>query len=283
MAQTAPTAPMEPPSEPGLRRKQRRLIAYILVAIIVVGILAATAYVLLSARAPPTVRALRIGLSGQTPKSLNPNVFTLTLEFVVVYNVYSTLATRDGAYHVVGDLANKWEVASDNITWTFHLVHNAYFTDPANPTDRSHPVTADDVVFSYNMVNVHNGSVLNSYVSEVDNVTKIDTYTVQIVTTEPFAAIDSMLTAVTIFPKYLWESITDPIANAPPVIVGSGPCTLTRTATSRADPSSCIGTRTTTGTRNIATSSARMRSVSSSSRAPARWRAASRRARTTST
>ncbi|TLZ65741.1 MAG: PKD domain-containing protein [Methanobacteriota archaeon] len=223
MAQTAPTAPMEPPSEPGLRRKQRRLIAYILVAIIVVAILAATAYVLLSARAPPTVRALRIGLSGQTAKSLNPNVFTLTLEFVVVYNVYSTLATRDGAYHVVGDLANKWEVASDNVTWTFHLVHNAYFTDPANPTDRSHPVTADDVVFSYNMVNVHNGSVLNSYVSEVDSVTKIDTYTVQIVTTEPFAAIDSMLTAVTIFPKYLWESITDPIANAPPVIVGSGP------------------------------------------------------------
>jgi peptide/nickel transport system substrate-binding protein len=223
MAQTVPTAPMEPPSEPGLRRKQRRLIAYILVAIIVVAVLAASAYVLLSQRAPPTTRALRIGLSGQTAKSLNPNVFTLTLEFVVVYNVYSTLATRDGAYRVVGDLAYKWEVASDNLTWTFHLVKNAYFTDPAKPTDRSHPVTADDVVFSYNMVNVHNGSVLNSYVSEVASITKIDDYTVQIVTNDPYAAIDSMLTAVTIFPKYLWQNITDPIANAPPVIVGSGP------------------------------------------------------------
>src|SRR5205809_1041703 len=223
MADAAPTAPMEPPSEPGRRRKQRRLIAYILVAIIVVAVLATTAYVLLSGRPQPTTRSLRIGLSGQTAKSLNPNVFTLTLEFVVVYNIYSTLATRDGAYHVVGDLAYAWEVAPDNVTWTFHLVKNAYFTDPANPGDRSHPVTADDVVFSYNMVTVHNGSVLNSYVSEIDHLSKIDAYTVQIVTSEPFAAIDSMLTAVTIFPKYLWENIADPIANSPPVIVGSGP------------------------------------------------------------
>ena len=223
MADAAPTAPMEPPSEPGRRRKQRRLIAYVLVAIIVVAVLATTAYVLLSGRPQPTTRSLRIGLSGQTAKSLNPNVFTLTLEFVVVYNIYSTLATRDGAYHVVGDLAYAWEVAPDNVTWTFHLVKNAYFTDPANPGDRSHPVTADDVVFSYNMVTVHNGSVLNSYVSEIDHLSKIDAYTVQIVTSEPFAAIDSMLTAVTIFPKYLWENIADPIANSPPVIVGSGP------------------------------------------------------------
>src|SRR5438094_60368 len=223
MANAAPTAPVEPPSEPGRRRKQRRLIAYVLVAIIVVAVLATTAYVLLSGRPQPTTRSLRIGLSGQTAKSLNPNVFTLTLEFVVVYNIYSTLATRDRAYHVVGDLAYAWEVAPDNVTWTFHLVKNAYFTDPANPGDRSHPVTADDVVFSYNMVTVHNGSVLNSYVSEIDHLSKIDAYTVQIVTTEPFAAIDSMLTAVTIFPKYLWENIADPIANSPPVIVGSGP------------------------------------------------------------
>src|SRR5207247_6342167 len=83
--------------------------------------------------------------------------------------------------------------------------------------------TADYVVFSYNMVTVHNGSVLNSYVREIDHLSKIDAYTVQIVTSEPFDAIDSLLTAVTIFPKYLWENIADPIANSPPVIVGSGP------------------------------------------------------------
>src|SRR5947207_15198136 len=118
MADAAPTAPVDPPSEPGRRRKQRRLIAYVLVAIIVVAVLATTAYVLLSGRPQPTTRSLRIGLFGQTAKSLNPNVFTLTLEFVVVYNIYSTLATRAGAYPMVGDLAYAWDVAPVKLTWT---------------------------------------------------------------------------------------------------------------------------------------------------------------------
>src|SRR5437773_6759731 len=102
MADAAPTAPMEPPSEPGRRRKQRRLIAYILVAIIVVAVLATTAYVLLSGRPQPTTRSLRFGLSAQTPKNLNPNVFTFTLDILVDYHLYSTLSTRYWAYHLVG-------------------------------------------------------------------------------------------------------------------------------------------------------------------------------------
>src|SRR3989442_717764 len=43
-----------------------------------------------------------------------------------------------------------------------------------------------------------------------------------IVTSQPYAAIDSMLTAIPIFPKYLWSGIADPVASSPPVIVGSG-------------------------------------------------------------
>lgn len=217
MAEPAPVTPSEPAPP-----RRRRMIAYILVIVVILAVLAAGAFVLLSSRPAAVTRALRIGVSGQDAATLNPNAITLALEFIVVYNVYSTLATRDGRYHVVGDLSNAWEVAADDITWTFDLVHNAFFTDPARPTDRSHPVTADDVVFSYDLVKTHDGSVLNSYVSEVVSVTKIDTYTVQIVTTGPFAAIDSMLTTVTIFPKYLWQNITDPVANSPAVLIGSG-------------------------------------------------------------
>jgi peptide/nickel transport system substrate-binding protein len=195
---------------------------YVIVIVVVLAVLAATAYVLLAPRPAPLPRSLRIGVSGQDATTVNPNAITLSLEFIVVYNVYSTLATHDGSYNVVGDLAYAWEVAPDNLTWTFHLVDNAYFTDPAAPTDKSHPVTADDVVFSYDLVITHDGSVLNYYVTSVDSVAKIDDYTVQIVTTEPYAAIDSMLTAVTIFPKYLWEGIADPVANSPAVLIGSG-------------------------------------------------------------
>ena len=222
MATTVPTAPMEPTSEPGRRRKQRQLIAYSLIAIILIAVVAGTAYVLVSSKGPQLSRSLRIGLTGQDAQTLNPNDITLTLEFVVVYNIYSTLTTRDASYNVVGDLAYAWDLAADNVTWTFHLVQNAFFTDPSKPTDRSHPVTADDVVFSYNMLMQNDTSGLSSYVSTVASVNRIDAYTVQIVTTEPYAAMDSTLGAVPIFPKYLWAGIADPVTNAPPVAVGSG-------------------------------------------------------------
>jgi len=198
------------------------MIAYVLVIVVILAILAAGAFVLLSGRPPAVTRALRIGVSGQDAATLNPNSMTLSLEFIIVYNVYSTLLTRDGRYNVVGGLAYSWAVADDDITWTFHLAPNAFFTDPANAGDRSHPVTADDVLFSYDLVAVHDGSILNSYVSEVVSVTKVDSLTVRIVTTEPFAAIDSMLTAIPIFPKYVWQNITDPVANSPAIPIGSG-------------------------------------------------------------
>ena len=222
MAETAPTAPMEPPSEPGKQRKQRRLIALLLIAVILIAVVAGTAYILLTSKGPPITRSLRIGVTGQDAATLNPNDITLVLEFIVVYNVYSTLVTRDASYNVVGDLAYAWEIAADNVTWTFHLVQNAFFTDPSKPTDRSHPVTADDVVFSYNMLIQNDTSGLSGYVTAIASVTRIDAYTVRIVTTEPYAAMDSTLGAVPIFPKYLWESIADPVTNAPPVPVGSG-------------------------------------------------------------
>jgi peptide/nickel transport system substrate-binding protein len=177
----------------------------------------------LGPRAASGPRVLRIGVEGLTATTLNPNAITFVLEFIPVYNVYSTLVTRDDRLNIVPDLASSWGVAADQITWTVHLVRNAYFTDPTNPTDKSHSVNADDVVFSYNMVKDHDASILWSYTAFLDTITKVDDYTVQIVTTAPFAAMNSTLTSIPIFPKYLWQSIADPVANEPlPYPVGSG-------------------------------------------------------------
>jgi peptide/nickel transport system substrate-binding protein len=168
-------------------------------------------------------RVLRVGVSDLTAVTLNPHTITLVLEFIPVYNVYSTLATRDDRLDVAPDLASSWEVASDQLTWTFHLVPNAYFTDPLNPTDKSHPVTADDVIYSYEAAKNNNGSRLNPYVSSFDRIEKVDAYTVRIVTTDPYAAMDSTITTIPIFPKYLWGTIQDPVSTEPrPYPVGSG-------------------------------------------------------------
>jgi len=168
-------------------------------------------------------RSLRVGVSDLTAVTLNPNAITLVLEFIPVYEVYSTLVTRDASLNVAPDLAYQWDVASDDVTWTFHLVDNAYFVDPTNPSDLSHPVTADDVVFSYYMVKNHTGSILNSYTDQLVTIEKVDDYTVRIVTNGPFAAMESTLTAIPIVPKYLWESVRNPVTQEPqPYPIGSG-------------------------------------------------------------
>jgi len=43
-------------------------------------------------------------------------------------------------------LAKSWDVSSDNLTWTFHLRKGVQWTD-------GHPFTADDVIFTMQMVN----------------------------------------------------------------------------------------------------------------------------------
>ena len=42
-------------------------------------------------------------------------------------------------------IAKSWEVAPDGVTWTFHLRKGAAFSD-------GHPITAEDVLFSFEVV-----------------------------------------------------------------------------------------------------------------------------------
>ena len=170
-------------------------------------------------------RVLRIGVGGLELQTLNPNSMTLVMEYVVVYNVYSTLVTYDKDYKYHPDLANQWSLASDNVTWTFHLVHDAYFTNPYSPSDRSHQVTADDVVYSFELQMNNTGTIFNAYTTSIASVTKADAYTVVFRTRAPYAAMLSAATSVPIFPQYLWSSVwypgcrgaCDPVKNTPSV------------------------------------------------------------------
>ena len=201
----------------------QRLIASLLVAVVVVSGL--TAFVVLGsgpAAAAAPFRSLRIGINPLVITTLNPLRITLADEYVVVYNVYSTLITYDKTYRAVPDLASHWSLASDNKTWTFDLVQNAYFTSPLSPGDRSHPVTADDVVFSFQVQKATKGSILHSYTKPLVSITKTGPYQVQIVTDGPFAGMYSAASAIPILPQYIWSGYAKPL-NAPiKYPVGSG-------------------------------------------------------------
>lgn len=174
------------------------------------------------ARAAAPFRTLNIGIVNMAVTTTNPLVMTLVDEYVIVFNVYSTLITYDGNYQPRGDLAYSWELAPDQENWTFHLVTGAYFTDPTNPGDRSHPVTAADVVFSYYLNKNITGSIFNSYAVNFVSVTAVDSHTVRIQTKGPFAAMYSAASAIPILPQYIWGGVANPLhyQNANPI--GSG-------------------------------------------------------------
>ncbi|GAK56423.1 ABC-type dipeptide transport system, periplasmic component [Candidatus Vecturithrix granuli] len=76
----------------------------------------------------------------------------------------------------VPDLAESWEVAEDGRTWTFHLRKDALFAS-------GNPVTADDVVFSFQRVIKLTGDqawLLKQFGITENSIVKVDGQTVQI-------------------------------------------------------------------------------------------------------
>lgn len=63
-----------------------------------------------------------------------------------VQPIFSSLVTVDESGNPVPDLAEKWEISSDNLTYTYYLRPNLKFSDGS-------PLTADDVAFTLTLLN----------------------------------------------------------------------------------------------------------------------------------
>ncbi|HET8670544.1 MAG TPA: ABC transporter substrate-binding protein, partial [Candidatus Saccharimonadales bacterium] len=76
-------------------------------------------------------------------ESTNPRAFDpATTVSAGDKRVFSGLVSFDPLLHLTPDLAERWEVSPDGITYTFYLRQNAKFHD-------GRPVTAQDVVYSW--------------------------------------------------------------------------------------------------------------------------------------
>lgn len=133
---------------------------------------------------------------------------------------------------VMPGLADVWTNSPDGKTWTFHLRKNLRWSDGA-------PLTADDVVFTWNDVifNPKIDTVMRDQFvigGKKPAVTKIDDLTIQIVTPEVFAPFLVQFGSVPIIPKHIMEkSVKDGtftstygVNSKPETIVGSGPYRL---------------------------------------------------------
>ncbi len=116
---------------------------------------------------------------------------------------YSSLVSYNNeTQEVEPALAKTWEVASDKVTWTFHLRQGAKFSD-------GHPMTAQDVLFSFQVAfdpTLHPSvQDLLKMGDKFYQVSAPDDYTFVVKTPAPSAVLVPTVGAVRIMPKHVLE------------------------------------------------------------------------------
>src|SRR6266851_132367 len=65
------------------------------------------------------------------------------VDFDFAQNIFQGPVKFDNAGKIIPDLASKWDVSADALTYTFHLKQNIKFSN-------GDPVKADDLIYSWN-------------------------------------------------------------------------------------------------------------------------------------
>lgn len=120
---------------------------------------------------------------------------------------HSSLMRIDSDVNFVPDLAKSYEVSTDGLTWTFPLREDVKFSN-------GEPVTAEDVKFTYEMLQEDGVSFDLSFMKSIEI---RDGNTVVITLTQPRSTFVNQLTEIGIVPKDLYD---DNYSNNP---IGSGP------------------------------------------------------------
>ncbi|MCJ7606973.1 MAG: ABC transporter substrate-binding protein, partial [Thermoplasmata archaeon] len=164
----------------------------------------------------------------QSPSTLNPFSAVLIPDEMVMELMYDTLVSTGPYLEPAPRLADYWYVSEDGTVWTFILDDDALWHDGA-------PVTASDVVFTYNLIldNPGEGALYINYLEGVMEVVAIDDRTVEITLNAPRSGMLSM--PIPILPEHLWSQVSptdldrvDPFDTYyfPDGPVGSGPLVL---------------------------------------------------------
>ncbi len=165
------------------------------------------------------------GLAG-APQHLNPLLAQYnSTDRDICALLFEGLTAFDEAGRLVPRLAERWEVSSDGLTYTFFLRRGVFWHDGA-------PFTADDVVFTAGVMadpdfQALDPSGLFDLWSSV-KVEKVDDYAVRFTLSEPFAPFLDYST-VGILPAHLLKQV--PVSDLPKSAfnyqpVGTGPFTV---------------------------------------------------------
>ncbi len=164
------------------------------------------------------------------PRTFNPLFILDSASDAISRLLFSSLIRLDQAKQEPGPgLAESWSVAADQKTWTFKLRPGVRWSD-------GHPLTADDVVFTWNEIMFNpdcNRFTLELFRIGGKNfqVTKVDLFTVQVVTPEVYAPFLEFFGSACILPKHALAGVVRDRRfaeayglNTPPdKVIGCGP------------------------------------------------------------
>lgn len=158
--------------------------------------------------------SLSEGIIG-TPRFVNPVLALSDADKDLVSLVYSGLMRKTPDGTLIPDLAEKYEMSKDGLTYTFTLKNKIYFHN-------NKPITADDVVFT---VNEAKDPIIKSPLKgnwDGVSVQKIDDKTVQFTLKQPYASFLENAT-LGIMPEQIWNGSPVELNSANINPIGSGP------------------------------------------------------------
>ncbi len=158
--------------------------------------------------------SLFLGVVG-VPRFINPILANSEADLNLVSLIYSGLMRKNSNGALIPDLAEKYEISTNGLIYTFTLKDNLYFQDGKS-------ITADDIIFTINKVK---DSITKSP-SKVNwdgvGIEKINEKTIKFTLRQPYA---SFLENVTlgIMPAHLWDNSPMELNDTNTNPIGSGP------------------------------------------------------------
>ena len=140
---------------------------------------------------------------------------------LVFQNAMDSSADDNEPFSQYGNLVEKAEVSDDHLSLTYYLYKQAKFSD-------GHPLTADDFVFSFNLIkDPQYHPIYKEYFKDIKSIEKINGHTVRY----HFAVHNQELPLITgqmiIFPKHIYDTKEKSFgSDFDDMAVGSGPYTI---------------------------------------------------------
>ena len=158
--------------------------------------------------------SLSEGIIG-TPRFVNPVLALSDADKDLVSLVYSGLMRKTPDSTLIPDLAEKYTMSSDGLSYTFTLKNKIYFQN-------GKPITADDVIFT---INEAKDPIIRSPLKgnwDGVSVEKIDDKTIKFTLKQPYASFLENAT-LGIMPEQTWSGSPIELNNANINPIGSGP------------------------------------------------------------